>query len=202
MPAPIAPHRRDDILDAALALLTKGGLKAVTTAAIAREARCSKDTLYLLFEDRDAILAALVQRQAAALNATLGDGEAAASPREALANAGARLASLLTSEAALVVNRAALADETGLLSRILIAAGRDRSAPRIVKLIEALHAAGEMAVEDPAEVYATFYGLLIGDRQILALHRVAPAAIDPAAIARRAVDRLIRIYPGPGPADR
>lgn len=194
VPAPLTPDRRDDILDAALALLGEGGLKAVTTAAIARAARCSKDTLYVLFEDRDAILAALVQRQAAALNAALAAGDAAASPREALTAAGARLAALLTAEASLAINRAALADDSGLLSRILVAAGRDRSAPGLITLIAAMRDAGDIAVDDLAEAYATFYGLLIGDRQILALHRVPAAPLDHDAIARRAVERFVRIY--------
>ncbi|CEJ11446.1 transcriptional regulator BetI [bacterium YEK0313] len=194
VPAPITPDRRDDVLDAALALLTEGGLKAVTTAAIARAARCSKDTLYLLFEDRDAILAALVQRQAAALNAALAASAAAATPPEALVAEGASLAALLTGEASLVINRAALADDSGRLSQILIAAGRDSSAPGLVALIAAMRDAGDIAVSDLAEAYATFFGLLVGDRQILALHRVPAAEADHDAVARRAVERFVRIY--------
>lgn len=193
--------RRDRILDAALALLEQGGLEAVTTAALARDARCSKSTLYAEFADRDAILAALVQRQAAALNETVDRAtrtDADADPRAVLIAAGEALLDLLTSDGAVAINRAALADPEGGLSRILIAAGRDRSAPRILGLIERLREAGALGFDDVREVYRAFYGLLISDRQILALHRVPgarPSKAERRQIAERAAAGIERLFP-------
>lgn len=194
--------RQDRILDAALALLEQGGVGAVTTAALAKAARCSKSTLYAAYRDRDAILAALVERQAGALNRTLDAALAPEAgtrdPSEALVAAGEALLDLLTSDAALAINRAAMADPSGGLSRILVAAGKARSAPRIAALIERLRAATVIGAADTPTVYRAFYGLLIADRQILALHHVADARVGPdarRAIARAAVDGIRRLFP-------
>ncbi len=193
MAARIQPERRDEILDAALALLRGTGLAGVTTAALAKAARCSKDTLYRLFEDRAAILAALVDRQASVLNATLTAAPGSLSPDAALAQAGAQLLRLLTSEASLAINRAALTDPTGELSRILIQRGKERSAPKIASLISQLQDAGLVRISDTQEAYRIFYGLLIGDRQILALHGARYRTEDPEHVARRAVDGFLRL---------
>jgi AcrR family transcriptional regulator len=194
MTARIPPERRDEILDAALALLREKGLAGVTTAALAKTARCSKDTLYRLFDDRAAILAALVDRQATALNATLTTALGPASADAALVQAGAQLLRLLTSEASLAINRAALADPTGELSRILIQRGKERSAPRIASLIAQLHSTGLARINDGQEAYRIFYGLLIGDRQILALHGARYRSEDPELVARRAVAGFLRLH--------
>lgn len=194
MPAKMTAGRRDDILDAALELLASGGLQSVTTTALARVARCSKDTLYVLFENRDAILAPLVERQASQLNAILQESDVEASPLDQLRLISTQLLKLLTSRASLAINRAALGDASGDLSRILIAAGKERSAPKIMAVIETLDRKGVIQTPDPLDTYRTLYGLLIGDRQILALHDAYEPAEDAEVIAARAVERLVRLY--------
>jgi len=194
LPAKMSANRRDDILDAALELLATGGLEAVTTTALARVARCSKDTLYVLFENRDAILAALVERQASQLNTTLQESDVEASPLDRLKLISTQLLKLLTSQASLAINRAALSDASGDLSRILITAGKERSAPKIMAAIEALDRKGVIRTPDLLDAYRTLYGLLIGDRQILALHNAYEPAEDAETIAVRAVERLVRLY--------
>lgn len=194
MPAKMTAGRRNDILDAALELLASGGLQSVTTTALARVARCSKDTLYVLFENRDAILAALVERQASQLNAILQESDVEASPLDQLRLISTQLLKLLTSRASLAINRAALGDASGDLSRILIAAGKERSAPKIMAVIETLDRKGVIHAPDPLDTYRTLYGLLIGDRQILALHNAYKSAEDAEVIAARAVERLVRLY--------
>lgn len=194
MPAKMTAGRRNDILDAALELLASGGLQSVTTTALARVARCSKDTLYVLFENRDAILAALVERQASQLNAILQESDVEASPLDQLRLISTQLLKLLTSRASLAINRAALGDASGDLSRILSAAGKERSAPKIMAVIETLDRKGVIHAPDPLDTYRTLYGLLIGDRQILALHNAYESAEDAEVIAARAVERLVRLY--------
>lgn len=191
-------EKRATILEAALRLLEQGGLPTVTTAALAREARCSKETLYALFKDRDDILAALVGYQSEKLNALLENPGPDARPLEALAEAGARLLGLLTSKASLAINRAALGDPSGALSRILIAAGRNRTAPLLSRLLEEARRAGDLGFNDPVEVYRAFYGLLIADRQIAALHRVEgalPTEEECRAHAVYAVAALEKLFP-------
>ena len=68
--------RQNAVLAEALRLLVEGGDKAVTTAGLARAANCSKESLYKWFGDRDGLLTATVQWQAAKVAAgyaTLGD---------------------------------------------------------------------------------------------------------------------------------
>src|ERR1041384_7645973 len=56
--------RQQAVLTAALDLLVEGG-DALTMTAVARRASCSKETLYKWFGDRDGLLTATVQWQAA-----------------------------------------------------------------------------------------------------------------------------------------
>jgi AcrR family transcriptional regulator len=56
------PETAEAILDAAAAILTKSGLKGLTTDAIAREAHASKTTLYRWWPNRGALLLALYMR--------------------------------------------------------------------------------------------------------------------------------------------
>ena len=56
--------RQQAVLTAALELLVEGGDR-LTMTVVARRARCSKETLYKWFGDRDGLLNATVQWQAA-----------------------------------------------------------------------------------------------------------------------------------------
>ena len=56
--------RQGEVLEAALGLLVVGGDK-LTMNGVARKAHCSKETLYKWFGDRDGLLVATVQWQAA-----------------------------------------------------------------------------------------------------------------------------------------
>ncbi len=59
------------ILDAAAALIARGGLERVTTNAIAKEAGLPVGTLYQFFPNREAVLQALIRAQLAELDAPL-----------------------------------------------------------------------------------------------------------------------------------
>ncbi len=190
--------RRRDILSAVLALLREGGVENVTTARIAARAHCSKETLYAWFGDRAGIFQALVVEQSAHINAMLERETAGnAPPRDVLVRAGAALLDLLTGEASLAINRAAMADGSGGLAEDLRSQGRGRSVPLFTTLIERLQDEGTLAAGDALAQYATFYGLLVGDRQIRALlgdRTARPAAGDFETIAAQAVDGLIAIH--------
>lgn len=190
MPRAAVETRLNDILDAALVLLREDGLGGVTTNALARRARCSKDTLYALFEDRDAILMALVRRQSAGLNATMVDQAEGADAQERLVRAGAQLYAMLLSETSLAINRAAMADASGQLSRLLIEQGQAVSAPRIRSLISDIFSG--KGPDEIGALYMRFYGLLISDRQILALHRVVEAEPSPER-CRVAAEEAVRL---------
>lgn len=199
MPTP-DPNRRNQILTQAEAILRSGGLAALTTNALAKAARCSKETLYDLFADRDALIAAVIDRQAEALNAALTEGLSGGDPAEQLVKVGERLLDLLTSDTGLAINRAALSDPSGRWSALLLAHGRDRSAPLILDMLIRWRTAGGIGFRDVRPVYRAFYGLLVGDSQIAALHRAPdarPGEDERQARAKGAVAGIARLFPAP-----
>jgi AcrR family transcriptional regulator len=72
------------LLDAAITCIARVGLTKTTLDDVAREARCSRATLYRYFPGKPALIGALVAREAAALAVVL---EAASGDAESLADA-------------------------------------------------------------------------------------------------------------------
>ena len=75
-----APQRKEAILDAALALVLKHGLRGTSMEAIARQAGVAKPTLYAYFPDKTAVFSALLERlvgdwRARFVRALQGDGD-------------------------------------------------------------------------------------------------------------------------------
>ncbi len=66
-----AERRRDSLLDAAARLLAREGYEAITTNAIAREAKAGVGTVYDYFPNKEAVLAALLERYRQRLEALL-----------------------------------------------------------------------------------------------------------------------------------
>ncbi len=195
----IRDERRRQILAVVLDLLREGGTASVTTARIAARARCSKETLYSWFGDRDGIFRALVEAQSAQLNAMMTRELAAhADCTTTMVRAGAALLDLLTGEASLAINRSAMADGSGELGALLLQHGRGRTAPQIKALIGTLQEEGRIGEGEATEIFQTFYGLLVGDRQIRALlgdksGRPRPGEFE--ELSRKAFERLQKIFP-------
>lgn len=195
----VKDERRRQILAVVLDLLREGGTAAVTTARIAARARCSKETLYSWFGDRDGIFRALVEAQSAQLNAMMSRELAAHSDSATtMVRAGAALLDLLTGEASLAINRSAMADGSGELGALLLQHGRGRTAPQIKALIATLQEEGRIGEGEAAEIFQIFYGLLVGDRQVRALlgdksGRPRPGEFE--ELSRKAFLRLQKIFP-------
>ena len=192
-------ERRREILAVVLDILKRDGADGLSTAAIAAAARCSKSTLYALFGSRAGILSALISQQSRTVNLMLarefGDDD---DPRARLANAGAALLDLLTGEASLAINKAAMADASGDLGALLLREGRGRTAPLFAELIGRLQAKGDLGAGDGGAIFATFHGLLVGDRQIRLLlgdRSARPAGPAFATIASEAVEHIALLYP-------
>ena len=83
MPRKPDPKLEQTILDAALRLLEKQGIEAVTMREVARAARTTTPTLYERFQDRDALLDAITDFHRDRLLANL-------SPNDSLEQAGAK----------------------------------------------------------------------------------------------------------------
>jgi AcrR family transcriptional regulator len=159
--------RQDQIEQAAYAVLDAKGYGGTSMLAIAKAAKASNETLYNWYGDKTGLFAALVRRNAAEVKALLEDQIAAGGDAvDALARVGPVLLQLVTSDRAVALNRAAAADPTGKLGRVLAAEGRETVAPLIAQVIAQGREQGRLAFDDLAMACETWLGLLIGDIQI------------------------------------
>ncbi|MBL6432408.1 MAG: TetR/AcrR family transcriptional regulator [Alphaproteobacteria bacterium] len=130
-------HARQNEVLACTAALVEGGEKALTTAAVARAANCSKESLYRWFGDRDGLLAAIVAHQASKVRVPHENDRLTASAfRERLVTFAEDLLTVLAGDTSLALNRLAIGQasrEGSPLGRLLLERGRLRIAtcPRV-----------------------------------------------------------------------
>lgn len=193
--------RQRAVLDKALELLVEGGEKALTTAAIARAAGCSKESLYKWFGDRDGLLVAIVSRQASKVlpGADPATNMSADQLRTALEEFAKSLLETISGDVSLALNRLAIGQasksETGL-GAILEKSGRARIGRQTTTLLEKGCALGYLRCEDPQEAYSTLYGLVVRDQHIRMLlggtTQTSPKDLELAA--KTAVNQFIELY--------
>lgn len=185
--------RQDQIEQAAYAVLDAKGYGGASMLAIARAAKASNETLYNWYGDKTGLFAALVRRNAAEVKALLEDQIAVGGDAlDTLARVGPVLLQLVTSDRAVALNRAAAADPTGELGRVLAAEGRETVAPLIAQVIAQGREQGRFAFDDLAMACETWLGLLIGDIQIRRVVGRMPQP-GPEALAARA-DAALRNF--------
>lgn len=184
-PAPdpeTAPARREAVLAAALALMVRRG-SGFSMADVAREASCSKETLYKWFGDRTGLLTATVQWQAAkVVMPVLPDGALTrAGLEQALAGFAASWLAVITGDASLGLNRMAVG-EAGEPGQIVLRHGPRAMAARLAPLFEAGQQARLITFDSTDEAFRLFFGLVVGDLQIRCLlgdtARPSPAGIQ------------------------
>ena len=193
--------RRREILRATLRLLRNHGT-GITTAQIAADAHCSKETLYAWFGDRDGIFQALVEQQSRGMNAALGRQLRRAQGgdlRERLIRSGAALLDILTGDAAITVNRLAMAEACRERAGLGIATLDDWQTQVVTPFLELFDegvAQDQLTIDDPQEVFEVFMGLLLGDRQrrLLLGEDARPHADAMEMIAQEAVERWLMIF--------
>lgn len=162
--------RQGEVLDAALSLLVSMGDK-LTMTALAREASCSKETLYKWFGDRDGLLTATVQWQAAKVRVPVLDR--AHMDRNAIVQSLEQFArdllTVLTGETSVALNRIAVthagADKSGL-GAIVLENGRRAMGRRLKPVLEAGRDVALLKFADSEEAFRTFFGLVVRDVQI------------------------------------
>jgi AcrR family transcriptional regulator len=190
--------QREAVLEAAFELLLERGYRRTTMTAIAERAGSSKETLYKWFGDKPGLFAALVRRQAEAMNERVvaafdGGGDL----RATLVRFATDLLELLLGTRSLAINRAAMAElvEAPALAEVLLSQGRHRSGPLVVAYLGERAEAGELALDDPRAAFGVLYGLAIQDAQIRSLLGEATLSRDEIpARAEAAVDAFLALF--------
>ncbi len=178
--------RKQQIEQAAYALLEENGYAGMSMLGVAKRAKASNETLYRWYGDKQGLFKAMVARNAADVRALLeADLAAGRPPLEAIRALGPHLLALLVGNRAIALNRAAAADASGELGRALTEAGRDTILPLIVEVFVSAHAQGELPGMPPDTAVKFYFSLLIGDLQIRRAIGALPAP-DATAIDERA----------------
>lgn len=188
--------KRQAALDAALAELVEHGMEGMTMQAVARRAGSSKESLYTWFDNRQGLLAALIERQSEQVNAAVTAAlDRPAQPRVTLTVIAENLLRLLVGDASVALNRAAMTSTE--LAALLLQHGRFTTGPLIEAFLARLASEGHLRIEDPAEAFQLLYGLAVRDQQIQVLLGGQPPSADKIRIdARVAVDRFLALVGG------
>lgn len=193
-------ERRAALLDVVLALLVERGAAALTMTAVAQRARCSKETLYKWFGDRDGLLTATVRWQASKVRAGAYDRQHldAGALRESLEAFAANWLRVIASDTSVALNRVAIG-QASVLGGLMLSNGRFAIGERLKPLLLDAREAGLVDFDDAEEAFRTFFGLMGRDVQIRLLLGDRPPMDEAviAADAARASHQFLALY---GPA--
>lgn len=196
------PHfneRQQELLTAVLDLMVETG-DGFSIAAVARRARCSKETIYKWFGDREGLLTATVQWQAAKVRAP-GLPKAELSRERyiaALEQFAMNWLTVIAGDISIALNRLAIthaATGKGNLGKIVLDNGPYAMARRLEPVFELGREAGFLDFKDDHSPFRTFFGLVVADAQIcLLLGDARPDIAGIGELARRAVAQFLELY--------
>src|SRR5690606_32159140 len=192
--------RQQQVLTAALNLLVEQGDR-LTMTSVARRASCSKETLYKWFGDRDGLLTATVQFQAAKVRMPQVDRWRldAASLRESLEQFARDLLATIVGDVSVTLNRLAIghagAEKHGL-GAIVLENGPLAIRKRLKSVLEAGREARLLRFDSSEEAYRSFFGLVVRDVQIRLLlgETIVFGESEIARDAATATEQFLKIY--------
>lgn len=192
--------RQQQVLTAALDLLVEQGDR-LTMTSVARRASCSKETLYKWFGDRDGLLTATVQFQAAKVRMPQVDRWRLDAPslRASLEQFGRDLLSTIVGEVSVTLNRLAIghagAEKHGL-GAIVLENGPLAIRRRLKSVLEAGREARLLRFDSSEEAYRTFFGLVVRDIQVRLLlgETIAFGESEIARDAATATEQFLAVY--------
>ncbi|MDR5651357.1 TetR/AcrR family transcriptional regulator [Ruixingdingia sedimenti] len=191
-------RRAMQIEAAAIAIVEEQGYAKATMQAIARRAGASMETLYNWYGDRHGLFRAMIARNTEAGRAALiaclaGDADS----RRTLILVGELMLGVVTGDRSVMLARAAAADGTGELGRLIAELGRDTMMPMMGDLFRRIAREGWLAFDDADEAAETWLALTVSNLQyrriVCRLPQPGPDII--AARARDAIKRMERLYP-------
>lgn len=184
-------QKHEAISAAAYALLEHHGYDGTSMLRIAKAAHASNETLYRWYGDKRGLFTQLVKDNATETQTLLETAIAVSDhPVEVLRSVAPVFLAMLLGERAILLNRAAAAEPTGELGRIISKSGRDVVQPLFDDVMDRL--VHDQTVE-AKRATQWFIGLLVGDLQIKRILGVQPA-LEPSEISAQvdqAIDALI-----------
>ena len=191
--------RQQAVLTAALDLLVEAG-DGLTMTAVARRTSCSKETLYKWFGDREGLLTATVQWQAAKVRVPHVDRRNldANSLRASILQFGRDLLATIAGATSVTLNRLAIshATESNGLGAIVLDNGRFTMGKRLKPVLEAGRDARLLKFDSSETAFRTFFGLIVRDVQIRLLLgeklSLTPREIE--QDAERATEQFLELY--------
>ncbi len=185
--------RRREVLGFGLKVLIERGWRGTSMIAIARAASASKETLYNWFGDKAGFFGEMIRENATVLDQALPEDFAAMPLEEGLHAFGRELLRLVTGEASVALNRAAIAEagSDASLGRILLAEGKAKSLPKFAAWLS-----GHLVLDDPMQAAERFVVLVKGEAQLERLLGVPepPSDLEIDMQVTRAVDEFLTLF--------
>lgn len=185
--------RQTAVLKAALRELQVSGYNGLTMQKVAKRAKCSKETLYAWYENKQGLLTKLIEQNADEAAANLEVAfESNAKPELVLQGFCIGLITLLSSKQSVTLNHAAMASPE--LAKILLRSGRYRAGPIVKQYLEKLMVDGDLKKTNSEEAFTLLYGLAVRDVQIrVLLGERAPTKSEIESMCERAVDLFFKL---------
>ena len=162
-------HRRNEIMDIAIQVLSERGYRDTSMLEIARRSSASKETLYSWFNDKQGLFEAIIDRNANSVQSVLNSNlQSRASIEVVLSTFGCALLELLLGDEDVAINRAAISQSPSNLSlaNIIVSKGRNKTLPIVVDYLESQIESGALIKTNPAKAAEEFFGLLVTDKQV------------------------------------
>lgn len=161
--------KKERIEAAAFELLEEKGYHNTSMLQIAKRAGASNQTLYAWYGNKQKLFQHIIEKNGATIIDTLNQSiKSNESGFEALEKLGPLLLSFITSEKAVVINRAAVADaaQSGLLAQAIDEGIRNKLIALIESIIRNLIGSGELCPDsNVSQVAETYISLLFGELQ-------------------------------------
>lgn len=163
------------IIESAQAELVERGYERMTMLGVAKRAGASKETLYARFGNREGMIVALIERNAALTISNLERAlDTQADPADTLRDFAEGLLTLLLGEPSLSLNRAAMSSPE--LAAVLLAKGRRATGVVVEHYFDTLIERGVLAQGDSRAMFTLLFGLVVRDLQIRVLLGERPPA--------------------------
>lgn len=190
--------KRAAILEAAKVLFIEQGYSGVSMDSIAAQAGVSKLTVYSHFGDKETLFSQAVQSKCIEmLPDALFVADAEGPLRDQLLGIGHAFFELITSDAALSIQRVMMAPETDARLRELFwQAGPLRTCEALAEFLRSRTARGELQIDDFAQAGQQFLTLVKGEvhMHMMCGMPLSPAETDATTHVAASVDFFLRAY--------